>query len=106
VLFRGGQLRSQAPVWLIVPYLVAVCLPLLASARRGLVLFGAAISISSAAAGVMASAATFPSVWCYFAALLSAGLYLHFRSEARAAVDSSGRSLVSKPLRKAGAGSQ
>jgi hypothetical protein len=29
--------------------------------------------------------ATFPSVWCFFAAILSAGLYLHFRAEARTA---------------------
>ncbi len=78
--------QVNAPDVLIVPYLVAVCLPFLASARKSLVLFGVGLSVSCAAAGVAASAATFPSVWCYFAALLSAGLYLHFRTAARTAV--------------------
>lgn len=72
----------QAPDLLIVPYLVAVCLPFLASSRKGLVLFGLAITTSCAAAAIAASAATFPSVWCFFAAILSAGLYLHFRKAA------------------------
>jgi hypothetical protein len=69
---------------LIAPYLVAVSIPFLASSRRGLVLFGLAITVSCAAAAVATSAATFPSVWCFFAAILSAGLYLYFRTAAQA----------------------
>jgi len=78
--------QVSAPDLLIVPYLAAVSLPFLVSSRRSLVLFGGAVLASSAAAAVAASVETFPSVWCYFAALLSAGLYLHFRAEAGAAV--------------------
>jgi hypothetical protein len=69
----------NAPELLIVPYLVAVCIPFLASSRKSLVLFGVGVAVSCAAAAVSSSASTFPSVWCFFAALLSAGLYLHFR---------------------------
>lgn len=75
--------QVNAPDLLIAPYLVAVSLPFLASSRKGLVLFGLAITLSCAAAAVAASATTFPSVWCFFAAILSAGLYLYFRTAAR-----------------------
>lgn len=75
--------RVDAPDLLIAPYLVAVAIPFLASSRRSLVLFGVGITLSCAVAAVSASAATFPSVWCFFAAILSAGLYLHFRTASR-----------------------
>jgi hypothetical protein len=74
--------QVNAPDLLIAPYLVAVSLPFLASSRKGLVLFGVAITASCAAAAIAASATTFPSVWCFFAAILSAGLYLYFRTAA------------------------
>ena len=64
----------------IVPYLVAVSIPFIASSRKSLVLFGVGITASCVVAAVSSSATTFPSVWCFFAALLSAGLYLHFRT--------------------------
>jgi hypothetical protein len=73
----------NAPPMLIIPYLIAVSVPFLVSSRRGMVLFGLALTASCAAAAVVASAPTFPSVWCFFAALLSGGLYLHFRVAAR-----------------------
>jgi hypothetical protein len=75
--------QVNAPDLLIAPYLVAVVIPFLASSRRSLVLFGVGIALSCAVASVAASAATFPSVWCFFAAMLSAGLYLHFRTASR-----------------------
>jgi hypothetical protein len=75
--------RVDASHLLIIPYLMAVSIPFLASSRRGLVLFGAAITVSCAAAALATSEATFPSVWCFFAALLSAGLYLYFRAAAQ-----------------------
>jgi len=75
--------RVDAPDLLIAPYLVAVAIPFLASSRRSLVLFGVGITLSCAVAAASASAATFPSVWCFFAAILSAGLYLHFRTASR-----------------------
>jgi hypothetical protein len=77
--------RVDASPLLFVPYLIAVSIPYLASSRRGLVLFGAGITLSCAAAAVATSVATFPSVWCFFAALLSAGLYLYFRRAAQPA---------------------
>ena len=73
----------NAPDLLLAPYLVAVSIPFLASSRRSLMLFGVGITVSCAVAAFTASAATFPSVWCFFAAILSAGLYLHFRMAAR-----------------------
>jgi hypothetical protein len=78
--------RVNASDLLIAPYLVAVSIPFLASSRRSLVLFGVGITVSCAVAAASASATTFPSVWCFFAAVLSAGLYLHFRTAARTAV--------------------
>ncbi len=79
----GLSYHVNAPDLLIAPYLVAVSIPFLASSQRSLVVFGLAITGSCAAAAVAASATSFPSVWCFFAAILSAGLYLHFRSAAR-----------------------
>ena len=78
--------RADAPHLLIVPYLIAVSIPFLASSRKGLVLFGTAITASCVAAAILTSAATFPSVWCFFAALLSTGLYLYFRTAAKPTV--------------------
>jgi hypothetical protein len=83
--------RVNASDLLIVPYLFAVSVPFLASSRRGLVFFGVAVTVSCAAAAALASAATFPSVWCFFAAVLSGGLYLHFYAEARATTQQPGR---------------
>ena len=75
--------QVNAPDLLLTPYLIAVSIPFLASSRKGLVLFGVAVTVSCAAAAVAASATTFPSVWCFFAAILSGGLYLYFRTAAR-----------------------
>jgi hypothetical protein len=73
----------NAPDLLIVPYLVAVSCPFLASSRRSLVSFGVGVAVSCAVAVIATSATTFPSVWCFFAALLSSGLYLYFRAAAQ-----------------------
>ena len=64
-------------------YLVAVSFPYLISSRKTLVFFGAAIAIICITAAQVTSITSVPSVWCFFAALLSAGLHLHFRIEAR-----------------------
>jgi hypothetical protein len=74
----------NAPEMLIAPYLVAVCIPFLVASCRGLVFFGLAVAGSCIAAAILATASAFPSVWCSFAACLSAGLYLYFRATARA----------------------
>jgi hypothetical protein len=64
-------------------YFVAVSIPFLASSDRKLVFFGIALTLSCTAALIIASSKTFPSVWCFFAALLSLGLYLHFKYSPR-----------------------
>jgi Family of unknown function (DUF6629) len=84
----------DAPDLLIAPYLVAVAIPFLASSQMGLVLFGLGVSGSCVAAAVAASAAAFPSVWCFFAALLSVGLYLYFRAAARTTANPSAAGAV------------
>ncbi|HSJ53765.1 MAG TPA: DUF6629 family protein [Anaerolineae bacterium] len=81
----------NAPAYLTAPYLVATCLPFLLSGQRSLVLFGVGLVASCAAAALSASAWTFPSVWCFFAALLSGGLYLYFKACARAMVQQPGQ---------------
>lgn len=73
----------SSPHLILAPYLLAVSIPFLVSSQRGLVLFGAAVTISCGAAAYLANAPGFPSLWCFFAAALSGGLYLHFRSAAR-----------------------
>jgi hypothetical protein len=88
----------DAPDFLIVPYLVAVSIPFLASSRRSLVLFGGGVAVSCAVAALATPASTFPSVWCFFAATLSAGLVLYFRAEARTARHSYGGSATAKTL--------
>jgi hypothetical protein len=70
----------NAPANLLWPYLVAVAVPFLISSRRGLVRFGMLILISCAAALYFASVPSFPSVWCFFAAMLSFSLYFYFRA--------------------------
>ena len=88
----------SAPPWLIWPYLIAVSIPFLVCSQKSLLLFGGVLAISCAAAAVLASAATFPSVWCFFAAVLSAGLYLHFWLAAHSATRRPHRSASSGAL--------
>ena len=64
-------------------YVFAVVTPLLISSQRGLVIFGLVLTASLAITMYMATSETFPSAWCFFAALLSLGLYLHFKHSAR-----------------------
>ncbi len=70
----------NAPDSLLATYLLAVAVPFLASSRRGLVRFGLLILISCAAAFYLAANPSFPSVWCFFAALMSFSLYFFFRA--------------------------
>jgi len=88
----------NAPYLLVVPYLVAVSIPFLLSSQKSLVLFGVGIVVSCAAAAIAASAAEFPSLWCFLAALLSAGLYLHFRATTRVTAHSSAPGATAQPV--------
>lgn len=94
----GLSYQVRAPWQLGAPYLLAVSVPFLASGRKSLVLFGAAVALSAGAAALAASNQTFPSVWCFFAALLSGGLYLHFRAEARVAQPAQDAGMASAAL--------
>jgi hypothetical protein len=70
----------RTPELFMAPYFISVSIPFLISTEKKLVLFGGALTLSCVAAALMASSSTFPSVWCFYAAVLSAGLYLYFRS--------------------------
>ena len=59
-------------------YAVATCLAPLLSSHPMVKLFGVALILSMAAA-YASYAVWFASVWCFFAALLSVVVYLHFR---------------------------
>ncbi len=87
----------SAPGWFFGLYLAAVSLPLLLSSRRGLVYFGMAILISCAAAVYVASLPAFPSVWCFFAAFLSASLYFYFKTAAQAVPQQPDQNIFSHP---------
>lgn len=66
------------PGWLLaIPYLAATCLPLLLSTRRFVMWFGVALTASMAFTA-LTDALAFSSVWCFFAALLSFGLFAHY----------------------------
>ncbi len=63
-------------------YLAATCGSCLFSSHRTINIFGGALGISYAVAGWFYSQ-TFFSVWCFFAAILSAIIYWYLRSSSR-----------------------
>ena len=63
-------------------YLISVCIPFLVSSNKRLAIFGVALAAASVTAGFIASTGTFPSVWCFYAAILTLFLYLFFRYSA------------------------
>jgi hypothetical protein len=70
-----------ASIWNLGPaYLIAVTVPLLISSRKGLVLFGVGVVVSCAAGLYLEQMPSFPSVWCFFAAVLSISLYAYFKA--------------------------
>jgi hypothetical protein len=82
--------RPDVALW---TYYIAVSIPFLASSNRRLVILGVAIALSSAFAMYVSCSTTFPSVWCFFAAILSIIIYLHFRYKAKAAAKKSSMNL-------------
>ena len=60
-------------------YLISVFIPFLVSSNKKLVILGVALAALFVTAKFIASTATFPSVWCFYAAILSLFLYLFFR---------------------------
>ena len=74
----------ETPDNFLLPYVISVSIPFLVSSKKGLRRFGIALTLSCAVAIYVASSSTFPSVWCFYAALLSIGLYGYFRSSSKA----------------------
>jgi hypothetical protein len=71
-------------VWNIGPaYLIAVSLPLLVSSHKGIAMFGVGVLATCAAGLYLEQIPSFPSVWCFFAAVLSISLYAYFRAAQR-----------------------
>jgi hypothetical protein len=81
VTVNQNHLQYQLPLhpgWLLaLPYLAATCLPLLLSSRRFVNYFGVGIVVSMSVSAAVA-AKQFSSVWCFFAAVLSVGLFVHY----------------------------
>jgi Family of unknown function (DUF6629) len=59
------------------PYVAATCGALLLSSHRFVVTFGGALFVTMGAAAVL-YASGFSSVWCFFAALLSGMVFVHY----------------------------
>ncbi len=71
------HLHTWSSNWGMVAYVVATCGSCLVSSHRFVRLFGGAMLVSAAVAFSFYEVA-FTSTWCFFAAFLSAGIYLHF----------------------------
>ena len=67
------------------PYLIAVSVPFLIASNKRLVILGFALLVACGVAAYMACSNTFPSLWCFYAAILSLIVYLYFRYQAKAA---------------------
>lgn len=70
----------DTPESILMPYLISVSIPFIISSNKKLIIFGGALTLSCIAAVFLATSTTFPSVWCFFAAILSLSLYLYFRT--------------------------
>ena len=76
---------SPTPPWAVAPYLIAVSIPFLIASNKRLMILGVALLAACGAAAYMSCSNTFPSLWCFYAAILSLIVYLYFRYEAKAA---------------------
>jgi hypothetical protein len=76
---------SPTPPWSLAPYLIAVSIPFMISSNKRLIILGVALLVACGAAAYMSCSNTFPSLWCFYAAILSLIVYLYFRYQAKAA---------------------
>jgi len=80
----GKHIVYESPHFYIVAvmffYLIATCVSSLLSSRRIIQVFGASSLVAFVAAYII-HVATFVSVWCFFAAVLSFIVYFYFRHE-------------------------
>jgi hypothetical protein len=83
VVIERHHLRYDFPLhpgWMVsATYVAATCLALVLSSHRFVVIFGVAMTAAMAVTTAM-NAFAFSSVWCFFAALLSLGLFVHYRT--------------------------
>lgn len=87
VVGHSFSYKTGTPYNYLAPYFVAVSVPFLISSNRKLAIFGTALTLSCTAALLVASSTTFPSVWCFYAAILSIALYFFFRQSAKARIE-------------------
>lgn len=80
---------SGMPDYFQAPYFVSVAIPFLVSSSKKLVIFGGALTLTSVIATIVASSTTYPSIWCFYAGILSLGLYFFFRNKARSTANNS-----------------
>jgi hypothetical protein len=74
----------SSPDMSLAPYLIAVSVPFLIASNKRLIVLGVALLIACGTAAYMACSNTFPSMWCFYAAILSLIIYLYFRYQAKA----------------------
>jgi hypothetical protein len=83
VMIEQHHLRYDFPLhpgWMVsATYVAATCLALVLSSHRFVVVFGLAMTVAMVVTTAM-NAYAFSSVWCFFAAGLSVGLFVHYRA--------------------------
>jgi hypothetical protein len=67
------------------PYMVAVTIPFLISSDKRLIVLGVALLVACGTAMYTACSGAFPSIWCFYASILSLIIYLRLRYQAKAA---------------------
>ena len=83
VVDHSFSYKMKIPEKFMIPYFISVSIPFLVSSSRNLMFFGIALTVSCAIAAIIATSATFPSIWCFYAAILSLALYLYFKLSAK-----------------------
>jgi hypothetical protein len=73
--YQVGSIWNLGPA-----YLIAVIVPFLVSSHKGLVMFGLGVLATCAVGLYLEQMQSFPSVWCFFAAVLSIGLLAYFKA--------------------------
>jgi hypothetical protein len=79
VIGHSFHYQIAMPGGLNAPYVIAVTVPFLVNRRWRLAVFGVALAVLYCIAALVAASDTFPSVWCFYAAILSVFLYAVFR---------------------------
>jgi len=67
------------------PYMIAVTIPFLIASDKRLLILGIALLIACGTASYTACSGALPSVWCFYASILSLIIYLRVRYQAKAA---------------------